>query len=123
MIVLDEQLSDLQIVRDFSRWYRGTVINITDLRPRTIVLDDAVPTLLRTVSNPTFVTINYKDFWQVVPAKSYYCVICLKLRQEEAERSSPMVRDLLNLSQYKTNRLRMGCVISVRNRIMEKYCV
>jgi hypothetical protein len=62
MIVLDEQLIKPQIVAGFARWYKGTVTTILEMRPATRVLDDAVPTLLRTVRDPTFVTINYKDF-------------------------------------------------------------
>ena len=48
MIVLDEQLRDAQIRREFARWYKGTITTINDLRPRTRILDDVVPTLLRT---------------------------------------------------------------------------
>ena len=46
-----------------ARWYRGTVTDITQLRPYTVMLDEAIPMLLRTVSRPTFVTINIADFW------------------------------------------------------------
>jgi hypothetical protein len=52
MIVLDEQLEDAQVVRQFARWYKGTVTTVIALRPGTRVLDDAVPTLLRTVAIP-----------------------------------------------------------------------
>ena len=63
MIVLDEQLNDAQIASDIARWYRGAVVSLQELRPRTRILDDAVPTLLRAAKQPTFVTVNYKDFW------------------------------------------------------------
>src|SRR5947209_16220273 len=89
MIVLDEQLADAQVGREFARWYKGTVTNITRLRPRTMIYDDVVPTLLRTVRNPTFVTINYTDFWRVILASPAYCVVCLKLRQHEALLAPP----------------------------------
>ncbi len=58
MIVLDEQLNDVQIALDIARWYKGAVINILQLRPQTRVFDEAMPTLLHTVKQPTFVTIN-----------------------------------------------------------------
>jgi hypothetical protein len=68
MIVLDEQLLGHSLERDIAQWYRGTVQFITDLRPHTIVKDEAIPALLRQQSQPTFVTINERDFWwRVVP--------------------------------------------------------
>lgn len=123
MIVLDEQLLKPRVAQDIARWYRGTVINILELRPSTQVLDDAIPTLLRTVPNPTFVTINYADFWRVIPASSAYCVICLRLAQQHSAEVSPAIRELLNLPQYRTKRARLGCVISVSNRVVSDYCL
>ena len=47
MIVLDEQLLGRGLERDIAQWYRGTVQFITDLRPHTIIKDEAIPVLLR----------------------------------------------------------------------------
>jgi hypothetical protein len=58
MIVLDENLTDQQLIRAIAAWYRGNVTFITTLRPQTIIKDDAIPGLLLTVPSPTFVTIN-----------------------------------------------------------------
>src|SRR5437667_12912687 len=113
MIVLDEQLADAQVGREFARWYKGTVTNITRLRPCTMIFVDVVPTLLRTVRNPTFVTINYTDFWRVILASPAHCVVCLKLRQHEALLSPQIVRRLLSQPEFRTKRSRMGYVISV----------
>jgi hypothetical protein len=82
MIVLDEQLADPRIIHSIQSWYKGKVISIVDVRPRTLVTDDAIPILLRRLSAPTFVTINHRDFWRKIPARSTYCVICLKLPTE-----------------------------------------
>ena len=123
MIVLDEQLSDPRVTDQFSRWYRGAVVTINDLRPDTQILDEALETLLRTVSYPTFVTINYADFWRVIPASSAYCVICVKLAQRQSALVSPVIREMLNLPQYRTKRLRMGCVISWSNAVVNDYCI
>ena len=46
MIVLDEQLLGRGLERDIAQWYRGTVQFITDLRPHTIIKDEAIPVLL-----------------------------------------------------------------------------
>lgn len=59
-----------------SAWYRGNVCFITDLRPDTIIKDDAVPMLLRQQSQPTFVTINERDFWRKVEIDNNFCVVC-----------------------------------------------
>ena len=64
MIVLDEQLLSYGVQASIARWYRGAVTDITQLRPSTVILDEAIPMLLRAVSRPTFVTINIADFWR-----------------------------------------------------------
>src|SRR3712207_7436336 len=53
---------------------------IIDLRPGTVIKDDAIPALLRQQSQPTFVTINERDFWRQVALDSHFCVVC---RSEE----------------------------------------
>jgi hypothetical protein len=56
MIVLDEQLMGDPVPDEISHWYPGRVTTIVQLRPGTTILDDAIPALLRTVRQPTFVT-------------------------------------------------------------------
>jgi len=123
MIVLDEQLTEAQIALDIARWYKGSVINVLHLRPQTVVLDDAVSTLLRTVKQPTFVTINYADFWNIYPASAAYCLVCFKLPTVRAPEVPGLLREVLSLPEYRTKRDRMGCVISWRNHVVEDYCV
>jgi predicted ATP-dependent serine protease len=43
MIVLDEQLLSYGIQASIARWYRGAVTDITQLRPNTVILDEAIP--------------------------------------------------------------------------------
>ena len=62
MIVLDEQLVSYGIQASIARWYCGAVTDITQLRPNMVILDQAIPMLLRAVSRPTLVTINVADF-------------------------------------------------------------
>ena len=78
MIVMDEQLADPQIIRSVEQWYKGKVIVIGEARPQNRITDDVIPALLRRLKAPTFVTINYEDFWRRIPANSAYCVICFK---------------------------------------------
>jgi hypothetical protein len=66
MIVLDEQLLGRNLELEIAKWYQGTVQFIMDLRPNTVIKDDAIPALLRLQNQPTFVTINERDFWKKV---------------------------------------------------------
>jgi len=115
MIVLDEQLMDPQIRADFADWYKGTVVTILTLRPRTQIDDDAIPTLLRSVRQPTFVTINYTDFWKLIAADKAYCIVCLKISGARSLDVSALVADLLKRKEFATKRRRMGKVISWRD--------
>jgi len=121
MIVLDEQLMDPQIIEDFENWYKGAVITILDLRPRTQIGDDAIPTLLRKVKQPTFITINYSDFWKVVAASKDYCIICLKLSGGRSLEVSELARGVLKMKEFSTKKARMGKVISWSDDKMSYY--
>lgn len=55
MIVLDEQLLGRNIEEQIARWYQGAICFITDLRPNTVIKDDAIPKLLQQENQPTCV--------------------------------------------------------------------
>lgn len=40
MLVLDEQLLGRNLEVELARWYRGSVLFITDLRPATVIKDE-----------------------------------------------------------------------------------
>jgi hypothetical protein len=61
MIVLDEQLQGLGLEEAVARWYRGAVFVVKKLRPGMVIKDEAIPTLLRQLKQPTFVTIDCLD--------------------------------------------------------------
>lgn len=121
MIVLDEQLGSSRIIAGIERWYFGSVITLNELRPGSRVLDDAAPTLLRKVKQPTFVTINHKDFWRVIPASPAYCVVCLKLTSDRSLETPTLLRAVLSLPEFKTKRDRMGIVILAGPRSLQTY--
>lgn len=66
MIILDEQLLGRNLENEIAKWYRGKVRFVTDLRPKSVIKDDALPELLRRQIQPTFITINEKDFWHKI---------------------------------------------------------
>jgi hypothetical protein len=123
MIVLDEQLLGRGLDRDIARWYQGPVCYITDLRPRTVVKDDAIPHLLRRENCPTFVTINVDDFWRRAPASSDFCVVCFALPDSRASEIPAALRALLSGADFNTRAKRSGKVIRVADRRVSYYGV
>ncbi|MCE7985532.1 MAG: hypothetical protein DYG89_30525 [Caldilinea sp. CFX5] len=113
MIVLDEQLLrfDLEVrIRD---WYPGTVCFVTALRPASVIKDDGIPALLRMQRQPTFVTINERDFWRKVNPDERYCIICFALPLPRAHEIPDRLRTLLHRPEFKTKAKRMGTMIHV----------
>jgi hypothetical protein len=113
MIVLDEQLLGRGIELEISRWYRGKVLFITDLRPGTVIKDDAIPKILRQFNQPTFITINVKDFWRTIPIDNKFSVICFPLPDSRAMELAPRLRVILQLPEFSSKGQRMGKVVRV----------
>jgi hypothetical protein len=123
VIVLDEQLPMPVLEESIRRWYRGRVCNLTDLRPETVIKDDAVPDLLRTVSQPTFITINWPHFWHRTEAHLSFCLVCFTLPTDRAADISSLLRRLFRLDSFKTKAARMGKVARVSHEQVAYYQV
>jgi hypothetical protein len=123
MVVLDEQLLGRGIEREIGKWYRGAVQFIIDLRPNTVVKDEAIPELLRLQNQPTFITINERDFWRKVPPDPRYCVVCFTLPDSRAHEIPPSLRALLGRAEFQTKAKRMGMVIRVKQAEISYYTV
>ena len=113
MIVLDEHLQGIGLERAVARWYRGRVCFIASLRPSSVIKDDGIPHLLRSARQPTFVTQNWKHFWQRIPAHDHFCIMCFALPPEQAMEISPCLRRLFRLPAFQTRAKRMGKVVRV----------
>jgi len=111
MIVLDEQLLGRNLEIDIAKWYRGRVRYITDLRPGTVIKDEAIPGLLRHQNQPTFVTINERDFWRKTESDSRYCVVCFTLPDSRVNEIAQKLRSLLQNPLFDTKSKRMGKVV------------
>ncbi|MBM3240491.1 hypothetical protein FJZ31_29765 [Candidatus Poribacteria bacterium] len=109
----DENNHQKSVMNAVAAWYRGRVVSITALRPGSVIKDSAIPTLLRTVKQATFITTNVSDFWQRIEADSHYCIICLELPNERLNEIPALLRRLFRLSEFKTKAGRMGKVIRV----------
>ena len=117
MIVLDEQLSLPLIAEEIEKWYQGSVKNLSELRSASVIKDENVSELLLKVKNPTFVTINYTDFWRKIEAHQRYCVICFKLDSNKSLEIPKLLREIFKNPELKTKRRRMGKIVSVRGVI------
>ena len=111
MIVVDENLHSKQLMTMIDAWYRGQVVSVTSLRPSTIIKDDAIPGLLLTVNQPTFITINDSDFWQKVIPHPAYCVATFPFPKERVKDVPDLLRLVLQHPELKTKALRMGKVL------------
>lgn len=121
MIVVDENIHSREIMASIAAWYRGQVISITGLRPRSVIHDDAIPGLLQTLDRPTFVTTNVDDFWMIVPAHSGYCFVCFHIPKERNRETPVLLRRLLTRPEFRTKALRMGKVIRVSADAVQYY--
>lgn len=119
MIVLDEQLLGRELETQIARWYQGAICFITDLRPNTVIKDDAIPRLLQQENQPTFVTINESDFWRKISINNRFCVVCFALPDSRAREIPQRLRMLLDVPLFDTKQKRMGKVI----RIAEKEAI
>ncbi len=118
MIILDEHLQGLSLEAAISRWYRGRVLIVKQLRPGTIIKDDAIPILLCQARQPTFATINYTDFWRQISADERYCIVCLQLSTSRADEIPSLLR---RLPGFKTKAERMGKVVLVSSQRVRYY--
>jgi len=121
MIVLDENLHDQRIIEAVSTWYPGQVVSVTSLRPQSVIKDDAIPTLLRKTTQPTFVTINVDDFWRKVEPDGAYCVINVELPKERIPEIPALLQRLFRLPELKTKAARMGKIVRLTRARIEWY--
>ena len=121
MIVLDEQLLGRNLEIEIARWYAGTVYYITELRPNTIIKDDAIPMLLREQSQPTFVTINVQDFWRHTPPSEDYCIVCFALPDSRVQEIPTRLRLLFDDIEFKTKAARMSKVVQIAEQGVTYY--
>lgn len=111
MIVLDENLKDNRIRDAIAQWYQGQVLFIRDLRPNTIIKDEAIPSLLQRVNEPAFVTINVSDFWIQTTPSPRFCIIAFEIPKERSLEIPLLLREILRLDEFKSKASRMGKII------------
>ena len=93
MIVLDEHLDDGLVLVPLSYRLKSRVVSVRELRPGTVIKDEAIPTVLGRYKNATFVTGNVSDFWRKI--QSPCCVI---RHQEISAAAGPLGHGVLEQS-------------------------
>jgi hypothetical protein len=121
VIVLDEQLLGRNLELEIARWYRGAIQSVVDLRPNSVIKDEAIPSLLRRLPGPTFVTINERDSWHPALAGEQYCLVCLALPDSRAREIPQLLRTLSRLPEFRTKARRTGKVIRITEREVSYY--
>ena len=121
MLVLDEQLLGRNLESEISRWYRGPVLFVTELRPGTVIKDEAIPLLLRRQSSPTFLTINESDFWRKVAIDRHFCVICFPLPDSQVSAIPGLLRGVFRHPLFRVKTERMGKVLRVTRDTISYY--
>lgn len=116
MIVLDEHLQSKGLEETIRNWYAGAVLSILDLRPDTVIKDEAIPGLLAQQNQPTFVTINVTDFWQRVPASEKFCLACFAVTSLEIIHIPALLRRLMRHSDFDTKAKRTGKVVRITSQ-------
>jgi hypothetical protein len=109
-ILLDEHISHPRVLLLLQKWIK--VEPLTELRRGQHVLDERVPSLLLTLKQPTFVTID-RDFWKRHLCHPDYCLLYFPLRREEQGMIPDLLRALLRLPEFRTRAARMGKVARV----------
>jgi hypothetical protein len=113
MIVLDEHLEEPFLRDQLATWYGGSVIKAHGSSTENDIKDDAVPSLLRTIHAPTFLTINVRDFWRKIEADRRFGVICVEMNDRRKKEIPSLLRGLFALEPFKTRGSRLGKVILV----------
>jgi hypothetical protein len=121
MLVIDENLHDQRIMAALSTWYPGQVVSVVTLRPGTVIKDEAIPGLLLTATQPTFVTINTADFWRKAQPHQAYCIVTIALPKERVQQVSHFLRRFFRLAAFRTRAFRMGKVIRLSQDRIEYY--
>jgi hypothetical protein len=124
MIVLDEQLNEARILTAIARWYPGAVVALKELLPNPLQMlnDPEIPRLLRRQNRPTFITINWADFWFEDWTDERYCILCFKLDQHRKYELPALTRAILKSPSYNTKAKRMGKMLLWRDdgKVLEK---
>lgn len=79
--------------------------------------------LLRQQSQPTFITINERDFWRKVEISNNFCVVGFAFPDRRAWEIASSLRTILQHPEFNTKGKRMGKVLRVTDSSVAYYSV
>ena len=109
-LVLDDHLWTAGVHDHIAPW--ATVRFLRDIRPGEVIKDVRVPSALRTMRTPTFITIDHQ-FCNPRRRDSAYGILYFDLRANEQGEVPTLLRRLLRLPEFRTRAARMGKVARV----------
>src|SRR4051812_2599954 len=101
--ILDEQVNVSDALVPLQKWAK--VQRLTALRAQQKILDDRVPAILRTVKQPTFLTID-RDFWNRRLCNPDYAILCFAVADDQQELIPGYLRSLLRHPEFRTRAAR-----------------
>lgn len=109
-IILDEHLGVDDVLQPIQRWAKAR--RIQDLRPREVVKDDRLPTILIHLKKPTLVTID-AGLWDKRYRDRRYCIFYFAILDTQQNQIPFLLRRVLRLKTFKTKAERMGKVARI----------
>jgi len=94
-----------------------------DLRPNTVIKDDAIPKLLQQENQTAFVTINERDFWRKAAINNQFCMVCFALPDSRVREISQRLGTVFDRPLFDTKKKRMGKMIRVAGKEISYYSV
>jgi hypothetical protein len=121
MIVLDDHLDGIHLSDQIAHWYPGPVRILRKLRPQTIIKDESVPTLLRELADPVFVTLDTAGFWKRIAPDPAFCIVCIDIPDTRTDLVSPLLRKLMSTPGFRSKADRRRATIRISENSGE-YC-
>ena len=110
LLLLDDQLDVHQVLFPIRKWAKARLLH--QVRPGEHVLDERVPAILRTLKQPTFITIDV-HFWDRRLRHPDYAILYFVLRDDEQDQLPGLLRTLFRRVEFRTRSRRMGKVSRV----------
>lgn len=110
LLVMDDQLKARQLIEPIRKWAK--VQRLAELRPGERILDERVPEILRSLKEPTFITID-QGFWDRGWCGPHYCILHFSLRDDEQYLISGLLRALFRRPEFRSRSVRMGKVAKI----------
>lgn len=108
--MLDDHLWMAEVCDRIRRW--STAQFLRDIRPGEVIKDERVPSLLRALRMPAFVTID-RRFGDRALRDRRYCILLFELSTNEQGEIPALLRQLMRLPEFRTRVARMGKIARV----------